>query len=106
MQLTIKDIHGARNLRTTLLDRGVPAGRIIPVINRHRKRKQMISLEECRRALDVSNFELISNDYRNAVRGINFGQPLAEAAPMSSIRKDIRRLARTLALQSASFSQR
>lgn len=84
----------------------MPAGRIVPVINRHRKRKQMISLEECRQALDVNDLELIGNDYRNAIRGINFGQPLAEAAPMSSIRKDIRRLARTLALQGASLSQR
>ena len=104
MQLTVKDIHIARSLRAALLDRGVPAGPIIPVINRHRRRKQMISLEECRRALDVNDLELIGNDYRNAVRGINFGQPLAEAAPMSSIRKDIRRLARTLALQGASLS--
>ena len=106
MQLTIKDIHVARSLRGALLDRGVPAGRIVPVINRHRKRKQMIGLDECRRALDVNGLELISNDYRNAVRGINFGQPLAEAAPMSSIRKDIRKLARTLALQGASLTQR
>jgi pilus assembly protein CpaE len=106
MQLTIKDIHVARRLRGALLDRGVAAGRIVPVINRHRKRKQMIGLDECRRALDVSEIELIGNDYRNAIRGINFGQPLAEAAPMSSIRKDIRRLARTLALQGASLSQR
>jgi pilus assembly protein CpaE len=97
MQLTVKDVHMAENMRAALLRRGVAAGKIIFVINRYRKRSFMVSYSAARRALEGGHFLHVRNDFRGARKGINYGQPLAQAAPMCDLRRDVRKLAETLA---------
>lgn len=93
LQLNVKDIRSARHLLSTLAERGVPADRIVPLVNRYQKRRSMITLKEAQLALGGVRFEYVSNDYRNVMRGINFGQPLAQVAPRSALRRDLRQLA-------------
>jgi pilus assembly protein CpaE len=102
MQMTVKDIRAARQMRSMLTAGGVDPGRVVGVVSRYSRRRSPISLSECRRALGDARLELISNDYRGAVRGVNFGQPLSKAAPMSPVRKDLKRLAARLAGEAAS----
>jgi Flp pilus assembly CpaE family ATPase len=61
----------------------------------------MITLGECREALGDGNLEVIRNDFKSAVRSINFGKPLAETAPISGLRRDLRNLAEKLLLKGA-----
>ena len=85
---------------------GVMQSRILLVINRYRKRNPMISFKECKNALGEENLELVRNDFRNALRGVNFGKPLSEAAPMSALRKDLRTLAQKLAAKVTPAAQK
>lgn len=98
MQLCVKDIHIARALRQGLLDHGVPAERLVSVVNRYHRRRAMVSVEQAQRAMQANHFQMISNDYPAVSRGINYGQTLAAAAPRSVVRKDIRELLDRLAL--------
>lgn len=93
MQLMVKDIRVARSMLQALKDRGVPDEKIRPVVNRYRKRHQMITIEEARDALGGVQFDRLSNDHSNATRGINFGKPLAHSAPRCALRKDLAGLA-------------
>jgi len=97
MQLTVKDVHMAQNMRAALMRRGVAAGKIIFVINRYRRRTFMVSYSAARKALEGGYFLHVRNDFRGARKGINYGQPLAQAAPMCDLRRDVRKLAATLA---------
>lgn len=93
-QLSVKDIRVARDTFSALRDRGVPPNRIMPLVSRYRKRHSMITLEEAQTALGKSVvIGRISNDYKSAIRGINYGQPLADAAKRSSLRREIRQIA-------------
>lgn len=93
LQLNVKDIRSARHLLSALAEHGGPADRIVPLVNRYQKRRSMITLKEAQDALGGVRFECVSNDYRNVMRGINFGQPLAQVAPRSALRRDLRKLA-------------
>lgn len=101
MQLCVKDIQIARDLRQGLLDHGVAPERLITVVNRYKRRNSMVSVEQAQRALQSNHFELISNDFPAVSRGINYGQTLAEAAPRSCVRKDIRQLLDRLTAQNS-----
>lgn len=101
LQMTVKDIQYTKDLRSALIRGGVMPSRILLVLNRYRKRNPMVSLKECMHALGEENLELVRNDFRNALRGVNFGKPLSEAAPMSALRKDLRALAHKLAAKVA-----
>jgi len=91
-QLTVKDIHTVRSIRAAMVERGVPVGRIIPVVSRYTKRSQ-ITLEEARTALDGSRLIVLSNDYATAIKSVNYGKPLAQTAPSTALRREIRQLA-------------
>jgi pilus assembly protein CpaE len=93
MQMTVKDIRAARDMRKSLLAGGVDPADLVSVINRYHKRQSPISLTQCLNALGSQQVELLSNDWSSAVSGINFGQPLSQSAPMSPLRKDLRKLA-------------
>jgi len=97
MQLTVKDVHMAENMRAALMRRGVAAGKIIFVINRYRKRSFMVSYRAAQKALEGGHFLHVCNDFRGARKGSNYGQPLAQAAPLCDLRRDVRKLAATLA---------
>ena len=52
----------------------------------------MVSLDDAAAVLG-NRVERLQNDYKAASAALNFGQPLAEAAPRSYLRRDIVRLA-------------
>ncbi len=92
LQLTVKDIRMARKMLTALNDRDVPPERVFPLVNRYRKGKRTITLQEAEEALGFKPL-LVSNDYKTAVRAFNFGRLLSNSAKRSTLRKDLRRLA-------------
>ncbi|MCK4602009.1 MAG: AAA family ATPase [Phycisphaerae bacterium] len=92
-QLNVKDIRLAKMMFRTLTERGTTSNRILPLVSRYRKRNPMLSLEEGRASLGCKSLDWVSNDFRSAIRGLNYGQPLSEIAPRSSLRKDVHRLA-------------
>jgi len=91
-QLCVKDIRVARVMRNAMVESGVDAGRIVMVANRFRKRHAMVNVEDAI-AVFGDRIERLQNDYKPACVALNFGQPLAEAAPRSALRRDIARLA-------------
>ncbi len=92
LQLTVKDVRMARKMLTALNDRDVPPERVFPLVNRYRKGKRTITLEEAENALGLKPF-LVSNDYKRAVRAFNYGHLLSKSAKRSTLRKDLRKLA-------------
>lgn len=95
-QLTVKDIRVAREMITALSNRSVPTDQIIPVVNRYTTRGHTVSLKDATQALGGVTPRLLRNDFRSAVRGINFGEFLDQVAPRSPLRKDVRNLASEL----------
>lgn len=92
LQPMVKDIRAAHSLMQLLNDRGIPLDHIMPVVNRYRRRHQMIHFEDAQKVLGASLGRL-SNDYASAVKSINYGKPLAFAAPRSALRRDVASLA-------------
>jgi len=105
MQMSVKDIRVARDLRNSLLDNGIPSEHISLVVNRYRKKGSSVSLSEMQRAVNSENVRLIGNDFRPAARSVDLGEPLSKAAPMSSLRKDIKKLLTEMDLKSVESSQ-
>lgn len=91
-QSTVKDVRLVHSIFSALTERGVNASSILPLANRYRKRGSMLSMEEIRQALGDLPIEQAANDYKSAMKGVNYGQPLAEVAPRSLLRKDLRRI--------------
>jgi pilus assembly protein CpaE len=95
-QLAVKDIRAARSTVRILTERGIPAARIVPLVNRYRKRRSTVTLEEARAAMGGVPLRCVHNDFRRASLAIDYGQPLAQAAPRSVLRRDLSRLAAAL----------
>jgi pilus assembly protein CpaE len=93
LQPVVKDIRVTRNMIQALIDREVPVERIKPILNRYRKRRELISVEEAQKALGGIAPECFSNDYVSAIEGNNYGKLLAASAPRSALRKDVMELA-------------
>ncbi len=98
MQLCVKDVQIARELRQGLIDHGIAPERLVTVVNRYNRRNTLVTIEQAQRVLQSNHFELIGNDFDAVSRAINYGKPLADAAPRSSVRKDVRRLLARLAV--------
>ena len=92
LQLTVKDLHSARRLITAIERRGTRCDRVRALISRHGRRHQMIGTNEATRVLGKIPLVYVRNDYRSAIRGLNYGKPLAEVAPRSSLRSDLQKL--------------
>jgi pilus assembly protein CpaE len=90
-QLTVKDLRTARAMLDALIQRGVDTTAIFPIANRFAKR-QMIGLDEARKALGGAAVIPVRNDYAAAIEGLNYGQPLSQASPRSNLRKDLQEL--------------
>lgn len=93
LQLSVKDVTAARSISDGLVSSGVDRDKIRFVINRHRARGSMLTVDEATRALGEITPILLRNDYKHAVSSMNFGKPLAQTAPRSRLRHDIQRLA-------------
>jgi pilus assembly protein CpaE len=91
-QLCVKDIRTAKAMRAGLLESGIEPERILSVANRFRKRHSIVNLDDAAAVLG-NRVERLQNDYKAASAAQNFGQPLADAAPRSVLRRDIVRLA-------------
>ena len=89
-QASVKDVRIAKSIITSLSNRGVPTDKIYPVLNRYKKRGEMVTIDEAQNALGGLKVISMANDYRSAVKGINFGKPLSKSAPRSALRKDLR----------------
>ena len=55
------------------------------------------AFDQARKVLGLDSIHLISNDYHNALRSLNFGKMLAQLAPRSPMRQDIEKIASQLA---------
>jgi pilus assembly protein CpaE len=92
-QLSVIGIRAAKNLISALVESGVQADHIMPIANRHRRRRVMIGLEEAAKVLGRPAVPFLTNDFKAALTCVNLGQPLATGAKRSKIRRDIERLA-------------
>ncbi|MEX1015438.1 MAG: hypothetical protein WDZ31_01735 [Phycisphaeraceae bacterium] len=95
-QLSVKDLRMARTMLASLSRHGVARSRIQPVVSRYARRHQMISMQEATRVLGDMPLTCVRNDYRSAIRGLNYGQALADAAPRSTLRSDLQKLVATI----------
>lgn len=92
MQLTVKDIRVAKMIFDSMRQRGIGEDKIKAVANRIQKRNQMISLADAQSAIGHHPLEHMRNDFSGAIRSMNYGKPLAEAAPRSVLRRDVLRI--------------
>lgn len=102
LQMNVENIRVARALNAGLVKRGVPAELIMPLVSRYRGRREMISMDDAKRAIGSTQIGYLSNDYKGVLASNNFGKPLAENAPRSPLRSDIQTMAKSL--QSASLA--
>jgi len=93
LQLTIKDIRVTESIVSALREAGVSPKQLRIVVNRCRKRYQMIPLEEAQKALGEVPVIPLSNDFRSAIRSSNYGRPLSQEAGRSVLRREVVRLA-------------
>ncbi|MHC4682491.1 MAG: AAA family ATPase, partial [Planctomycetota bacterium] len=92
-QLTVKDVHSARLMVSTLVKSGIAGEKIMPVANRVRKRGPLVRLEDSKKAVGLSSCYPIRSDWRKAMKCVNNSQPLAQVAGRSGLRADFRKLA-------------
>ena len=92
-QLTVKDVNTTRAIVSSLLDAGIARERVLPLANRVRKRGPLVRFEDTKRALGLSSCRTIRSDWRIAMKSVNNGKPLVEAAKRSGLRRDILELA-------------
>lgn len=92
MQLNVKDVRIVQAMIAALIEHRVPVDRILPLVNRSRGKNSMISLEDARKVLGIPVAQ-IRNDYRAAIRAMNYGQLLSKAAPHSDLARGIDGLA-------------
>ncbi len=107
LQLMIKDIQVARQILAGLSSRGVNLARVFLIATRYRKRGLTISLDEAKRALglkDEQTLGMLSNDFAAVTEAANLGKPLSQTSPRSDYRRDVQKLAGTLAALPKLFS--
>jgi pilus assembly protein CpaE len=92
LQLSVKDIRVARSMLRLLSENGIAPGAVSLVVSRYHRRS-VISLVQAKEALGRDSLELLCSDYRHATESMTYGQPLAEVAPRSPLRKEVRDLA-------------
>ena len=93
LQQNVKDIRTARAMLLGLADRGVPWTTLLPVVNRWSKRTPMVSFQDAQKALAVSSVARVVNDFKSALRSMNYGQPVGHAAPGSKLSRNLVELA-------------
>ena len=96
LQMNVENIRVARALNAGLVKRGVPAELIMPLVSRYRGRREMISMDDAKRAIGSTQIGYLNNDYKGVLASNNFGKPMAENAPRSALRLDLQNLAKTL----------
>jgi len=92
-QLTVRDVAFAGSLIRSLTNNGMTREQIVPLANRVRRRGPLLRLADSERAIGSSSLVSIRSDWVKAMRSINRGQPLAQTAKRSRLRRDFRKLA-------------
>jgi len=95
LQLLVPHIRFTKTLLSDLVRNGISESRITALINRYRKRGNMVDLKDAAKALEGISLAQLNNDYTSVIRALNYGTPLADAAPKSVIRRDINQLTST-----------
>ncbi len=93
LQLNVVHLRMAKSMLSALSEHGVPASAVIPVASHYHRRRSVITLADAQRALYDRPLGTLSLDEASAAAGSNYGQPLAECAPRSTLRKEIRAFA-------------
>ncbi len=96
LQLTVKDLRVAQVLLARLTEAGISANAVQILISRYHRRRSMITVDEARKVLqrtDTNGVQCLSNDYAGVSNAANLGKPLSEAAPRSSLRRELQKLA-------------
>jgi pilus assembly protein CpaE len=95
LRLTIRDVAYAKKLIALLTEQGMTPDRILVLANQaQRKRAGLLSAVEIRHALGGSPLFRVRADARRALKSANRGQPLAQSARLSGLRRDLRLVAR------------
>jgi len=99
LQMTVKDIHVARQTLAGLSALGVSPDSVALFANRYCRRSSLISLPEAEKVLGLEKDRLgtLSNDFAAAIEAVNFGKPLLKSAPRSPFRRDLQKLAAKIA---------
>ena len=96
MQQELSSVRDAqRMIQIITQDLGLPADRIIPVLNRY-ERNNNFGLGDVERVLALESIAVVPNDFKNLNRAANLGVPIAEHAPKSPATQAIQKLAETL----------
>ncbi len=92
-QLTVRDVAFAGSLIRSLIDGGMTREQIVPLANRVKRRGPLLRLADSERAIGSGSLMRIRSDWVKAIKSINRGQPLADMARRSRLRRDFRKLA-------------
>ena len=101
-QLTVKDVKVVRATLEALRRLGVGMDKVAPLANRFGKKHRSLSLKDGQEALGLPELQCVRNDYRNAVRSVTQGEPLARVASSSPLRRDLQTLAASVARNGSS----
>ena len=95
LQLSVPSIRNAQRLYKALIQYGMPAEKILPVVNRF-TRNSPISPQDVEEHMGAAVFAVIPNDYKTVQAALDFGRPLLNESPDSPVRKAIAQMARRL----------
>lgn len=95
LQLSVPSIRNAQRLYKSLIQYGMPADKILPVVNRV-TRSCSISPKDVEEHLGTSIFAVIPNDFKTVQAALDFGKSLMKESPDSPVRKAIAGIARRL----------
>lgn len=106
LQPTVKDVKFAKHIVSSLIEHGTDPKKIMPLVNRFRRRGMDIRLEDCKKTLGLDSLYHVRSDWRHAMSCINRGQPLAEVAARAGLRRDFRKLATNIHKQQTNGSSK
>lgn len=92
-QLTVRDVSYAKSLVSFLTERGMSRNRILPIANRVNKRGPLLKVVDTQRAIEIKPIYCVRSDWRKAIKSVNHGQPLANTARRSGLRRDFCKIA-------------
>lgn len=95
-QLTVRDVSIAKSRVEFLSECGMARDRILPLANRVRKRGPLLRLEDSQQVIGVKQLYCVRNSWRTAVRCLSRGQPLAQDARRSGLRRDYRKITKKI----------
>lgn len=100
-EANVANIRATRKLLDFCKLVGVDESRILPVVNRYRHAKTTIDLAKIKKALNRKELLTLSNDFKGVTASINYGKTLADCVPRSRFRRDVQRVAHSIAERSS-----